>query len=95
MKRQDAELSFAALGHPVRFEALLFISQAGLEGVSAGEVGRSLNLPLTTLSFHLGRLHGAHLVERRKQGSHVIYSANRPKLAQLSLFLQHWGQAGL
>jgi DNA-binding transcriptional ArsR family regulator len=95
MKRLDAEQSFAALGHPIRFEALLLVTQAGHHGVAASDIAKSLRLPLTTLSFHLGKLHKTDLVNRRREGARVIYSANRPKLKQMALFLGAWEQAGL
>ena len=95
MKREDAEQSFAALGHPIRFEALLLITQAGHDGVAAGDIAKSLRLPLTTLSFHLGKLLKSDLVKRQRAGARVIYSANRPKLRQMAQFLGAWEQAGL
>ena len=94
MKRQEAQDAFAALAHPLRFEALLLITQAGANGISAGDIGRALKLPLTTLSFHLGRLYGADLVERRSEGKRVVYTANQLRLRQTAMFLDSWGQAG-
>ena len=69
----------AALGHPVRLAILRFVVQAGERGSAAGEIQSHVELPASTLSHHLKRLHQAE--------SSTTYAANYESLRELTTYL--------
>lgn len=48
----------------------------GLTGAPAGVIGRKLDLPPATLSFHLNALRHAGLVTSQRKGRSIVYSAD-------------------
>ena len=50
-------------------------SQAGPEGMPAGQVAEALGLAPNTLTFHFDRLRGAGLVKICCEGRSMIYAA--------------------
>lgn len=79
--------ALAALAHPTRLAAFRHLVAAGPKGLPAGEVARLLNVPHNTLSGHLAELLLAGLVNSRREGRSVIYSASLDGLAWLVGFL--------
>ena len=53
----------------------------------AGEIGRTIDLPLPTLSFHLRLLREAGLVSSRREGRSIIYIASYDAMNALVGFL--------
>jgi ArsR family transcriptional regulator len=92
IRRREAVLALAALGHKKRLDLFLAIAQVGRRGMSSGAVVKVMRLPITTISFHLGQLHKAGLIERRRHGRYLNYTVNRRKIDQLALFLQARGK---
>ncbi len=76
MEIKQAVVSLSALAHEHRLGIFRLLVQAGAEGVSAGELGRSMNMPPATLSFHLQHLRQSGLIGSQRQGRSIIYSAN-------------------
>jgi DNA-binding transcriptional ArsR family regulator len=76
-----------ALGHPVRLRILRHVVQAGPEGVAAGELQARLDIPASTLSFHLKRLAQAALLTARSEGTFLYYAADYPALRALTEYL--------
>jgi DNA-binding transcriptional ArsR family regulator len=76
-----------ALGHPVRLAVLRQVVQAGPEGASAGEIQSKLDVPASTLSHHIDRLARTGLLEARREGTFIYYSAVFPALRALTDFL--------
>jgi len=50
--------------------------QAGAEGRAAGVIAEKLDLPASSLSFHLAHLTRAGLIEQRRESRSLIYSAD-------------------
>ena len=79
--------SLAALAQDSRLEIFRLLVQAGPEGLTAGEIAERLDLPASTLSFHVKTLLHAGLIESRQQSRFVFYSANFDAMDGLIAFL--------
>ena len=76
-----------ALGHPMRLEIVRFVVKAGSEGAAAGAIQSALDLPASTLSFHLKRLSQSGLLVARQEGTFLYYSADYGSLRELTDYL--------
>lgn len=79
--------SLSALAHEGRLKAYRLLVQAGPQGLAAGEVARRLEMPANTLSTHLTVLAHADLVQSRRDGRSIIYSARFDRMGALMAFL--------
>ncbi|CAN7576489.1 metalloregulator ArsR/SmtB family transcription factor [Trinickia sp. LjRoot230] len=75
MKTKQAIEALAALAHESRLAVFRALVQAGPEGLPAGQIATLLNVPPSSLSFHLKELAHAKLVTSRQEGRFVIYYA--------------------
>ena len=75
--------SFEALGHVTRFDVLRLLIPTGVNGLAAGDISKRLDLPPNSLSFHLGRLVNAGLIECRRSGRNLFYAADYARIAEL------------
>ena len=88
MDEDKALAAFAALSQETRMRTLRLLVQAGPEGMAAGAIGEALGGATTSrLSFHLTHLEHAGLIQSRRDGRFVIYSAVFPALSGLIGFL--------
>ncbi|CAN5923759.1 metalloregulator ArsR/SmtB family transcription factor [soil metagenome] len=76
-----------ALGHPVRLAVLRHVVQAGKDGAAVGEIQAKLDVPASTLSHHIDRLARSGLLEARREGTYIFYSAAFPALRALTDYL--------
>jgi DNA-binding IscR family transcriptional regulator len=61
--------------------------RAGPAGLPAGQIAAELDLPNTTLSFHLNQLRHAGLVRFRRTGRSLIYAAEYQSMNDLLAYL--------
>jgi ArsR family transcriptional regulator, arsenate/arsenite/antimonite-responsive transcriptional repressor len=87
MKTLDAVDLLAALAQETRLGIFRLLVRHVPEGLPAGTIARRLGLPGPTLSFHLNVLAGAELVQARKKGRSILYSANIESVNRLTGFL--------
>jgi ArsR family transcriptional regulator, arsenate/arsenite/antimonite-responsive transcriptional repressor len=87
MEVLTAVSSLSALAQKSRLEIFRLLIQAGRNGVPAGKIGEELDLPLSTLSFHLSQLKQTGLVSYRREGRILFYSANYQAMNALMSFL--------
>jgi|SoiMethySBSTD1v2_1073268.scaffolds.fasta_scaffold1466489_1 DNA-binding transcriptional ArsR family regulator len=90
MTDQDVDTISAALGalaQGTRLSVFRLLVQAGPNGLPAGRISALLNIPSTTLSFHLSRLARAGLAKQLRDGRSIIYSANFEIMGNLIHFL--------
>lgn len=91
MARRDALETHAeqlgALGHPARLAILRHVVKAGREGAPAGEIQSKLDIPASTLSHHIDRLARNGLLQARREGTYIFYSAVFPALRALTDYL--------
>jgi ArsR family transcriptional regulator, arsenate/arsenite/antimonite-responsive transcriptional repressor len=68
--------ALAALAHSIRLSVFRLLVQAGPEGLAAGRIAELMEMPASSLSFHLKELHRAGLLASRQDGRWIIYMAN-------------------
>lgn len=79
---------FAALGHINRLEIFQILVKAGSGGVTIGEIASLLDIPASTLSFHLRELVRSQLVTQNKEGRTITCVANFDALNELLTFVK-------
>ena len=76
METPEATAALGALAQETRLRIFRLLVQVGPDGLPAGQIGKNLELPLATLSFHLNTLRQAGLIEFRRESRSLIYRAN-------------------
>ena len=84
---KNAVSSLSALAHQGRLSAFRLLVKAGHEGIAAGEIARTLDVPPNTLSASLTILTNAGLIDSRREGRSVIYVAKFENMAALLEYL--------
>ena len=87
MKTSEAVDSLAALAQQTRLDIFRLLVRNAPNGLPAGAIARRLRLPSPTLSFHLNVLAAAGLLQYRKNGRSITYSANLQTVYRLTDFL--------
>ncbi|MDX2276176.1 MAG: metalloregulator ArsR/SmtB family transcription factor [Hyphomonadaceae bacterium] len=87
MNKQDSVQALAALAHEHRLAIFRLLVQAGPEGKAAGEIAEALDMPASSLSFHLAHLTRAGLIAQRRESRSLIYSADFDQMNALIGFL--------
>jgi len=78
---------FSAMGAEPRLRILRLLLAAHPGGLVVNEIGEELEVASSTLSNHLDKLKNEDLVEVRREGTFLRYSANTKALAELLGFL--------
>ena len=92
-RKQDLELiaryadMLAAMGTEPRLRIMQLLLSAHPDGMVAGDVGTELGIPGSTLSHHLDKLRNEGLVNVRREGTYLWYSASADALQDLLGFL--------
>jgi ArsR family transcriptional regulator len=79
--------ALASLAQDHRLALFRLLVQAGPDGMAAGALAEALGIPNSSLSFHLAHLNRAGLIEQRRQGRSLIYTANYDAMHALVGFL--------
>jgi DNA-binding transcriptional ArsR family regulator len=87
MEKIEAVSALAALAQETRLDVFRLLVQAGPDGLPAGQIAASLNLPPATLSFHLNHLKHADLVTFRRESRSLIYAAEFAAMNGLLAYL--------
>lgn len=87
METRLAVSALSALAHEGRLGAFRMLVQAGGAGLPAGEIARRLGIPANTLSSSLNILSHAGLIEHRREGRSLIYTARYEHMTELLEFL--------
>jgi len=88
MNTNMAAKVFAELGNETRLAILLLLIKSGREGLSIAGIQAHLEIPLSTLSFHIQALASAGLVERERQGRMVMCRPNFAVLNEAVAYLK-------
>jgi DNA-binding transcriptional ArsR family regulator len=87
MEKMEALDSLAALSHATRLDIYRLLVEAGHGGLPAGVIADRIQLAGPTLSFHLNHLKHAGLVECRREGRSLIYTADFGRMNGLVAYL--------
>jgi DNA-binding transcriptional ArsR family regulator len=78
---------FSAMGTEARLRIIRLLLSAHPEGMVVGDIGSELGIPPSTLSHHLDKLKNENLVQARRAGTFLHYTANTGALQELLGFL--------
>ncbi len=84
MDEKSAVSALAALAQEARLRIFRSLVGAAPEGLTPGALSAMLDIPSSTLSFHLKELIHAQLVSVERDGRSLIY---RPAIAQMNELL--------
>jgi len=87
MESLSVIVALSALAQEHRLSIFRLLVQAGRNGVPAGKIGEKLQIPLSTLSFHLKELKQAGLIECCREGRTLFYSVNFGSMNALVAYL--------
>lgn len=86
MEEKTAVISLAALAQNLRLRIFRVLIGAAPQGMTPGALSATLDVPGSTLSFHLKELMHAGLVTQEREGRNLIY---RPSIAQMNDLLAY------
>ena len=81
MEEKAAIVSLAALAQTVRLRIFRALVGAGPGGMTPGALSAMLDVPASTLSFHLKELTHSGLVTQERESRNLIY---RPAITQMN-----------
>jgi ArsR family transcriptional regulator, arsenate/arsenite/antimonite-responsive transcriptional repressor len=86
MEEKVAVASLAALAQGMRLRIFRVLIGAATQGMTPGALSATLDVPGSTLSFHLKELMHAGLVTQERDGRRLIY---RPAIEQMNGLLDY------
>ena len=78
---------FAAMGAEPRLRIVQLLLTAHPQGLVVGDIQEELQVPNSTLSHHLDKLKNEDLVNVRREGTFLWYTANTDALQEIINFL--------
>ena len=79
--------ALAALAHETRLALFRMLVERGPDGLPAGVIADRLNVPSSSLTFHVQHLHRAGLITQRRVGRQLIYAADYGDINGLIAYL--------
>ncbi|NHR08456.1 helix-turn-helix transcriptional regulator [Chromobacterium haemolyticum] len=87
MENKTATQIFESLSSGIRLDIYRLLVRQGLEGMVAGQIASTLNLPANNASFHLKGMSHAGLVSVEQEGRYQRYRANLSLMLELIAYL--------
>ncbi len=87
MENKTATAIFESLSSGLRLDVYRLLVRKGTEGMVAGEIASTLDVPPTNLSFHLKSLTQAGMLTVGQEGRFQRYRANIPLMLDLIAYL--------
>ncbi|NYT24437.1 helix-turn-helix transcriptional regulator [Alcaligenaceae bacterium] len=87
MDTKDIVRLLAAIAHETRLQAYRYLVEAGPAGLHAGRLAELLEIPPSSLTFHLKELVHAGLLSSRQEGRFVSYSVEYAAMNSLLIYL--------
>lgn len=87
MEMKNIITALAALAQESRLAVFRLLVEAGPQGLAASKIAERLDIPPSSLSFHLKELMHADLLTQTRSGRSLIYSANFATMNGLLAFL--------
>jgi DNA-binding transcriptional ArsR family regulator len=76
MDTKQAIAALGALAHDTRLEVFRMLVQRGPDGLPAGTIAAAVDLPPSSLTFHLKQLAHAGLVTQRRVSRQIVYATD-------------------
>lgn len=87
MENQTATQLFESLSSGIRLDIYRLLVKCGLDGMVAGQIATTLDLPPNKLSFHLKGMTQSGLLTVVQEGRFQRYRANIPLMLELIAYL--------
>jgi ArsR family transcriptional regulator, arsenate/arsenite/antimonite-responsive transcriptional repressor len=87
MKKITATTIFESLSSGVRLDVFRLLVKKGFDGMVAGEIATTLDIPPNNLSFHLKAMVYADMVSVEQEGRYQRYRANIPLMLDMIAYL--------
>jgi ArsR family transcriptional regulator len=87
MEKENATKIFEALSSGVRLDVFRLLVRMANEGMVAGEIATTLDIPPTNLSFHLKAMTQTGLLTVAQEGRFQRYRANIPVMLDIIAYL--------
>jgi ArsR family transcriptional regulator len=87
MEAGEAIGALGALAHEARLKLYRLLVQQGPGGLSAGAIAQALDVPPSSLTFHLQQLQHAGLIARRRVGRQLFYATDFAVMNGLMAYL--------
>jgi ArsR family transcriptional regulator, arsenate/arsenite/antimonite-responsive transcriptional repressor len=87
MDEPEAVGVLAALAYETRLRVFRLLVQAGTNGLAAGEIAQAVDVPASTLSFHLKELERARLLRSWRVQRQIRYAFDVEGTRRLLAFL--------
>ena len=87
MKTGDVLAGLSSLAQETRLAVFRLLVRRGPGGLSAGAIADELDVPASSLSFHLHHLMHAGLITQVRQSRQLIYAANYARMNGLVGYL--------
>ncbi len=92
MHAEVAVAALAALGHGLRLEIWRLLAPYGPLGLAAGAISAHLEIPPSSLSFHLQQMTQGKVLVQRRSSRQIIYAVNNEVINSLCNFLANQGK---
>ncbi|HYM30104.1 MAG TPA: metalloregulator ArsR/SmtB family transcription factor [Candidatus Cybelea sp.] len=76
MNAKHAVAALSAIAHDHRLAIYRLLVERGPEGIPAGDIAGRLDMPPSSLTFHLQQMRHAGLITQRRLGRQLIYAAD-------------------
>jgi ArsR family transcriptional regulator, arsenate/arsenite/antimonite-responsive transcriptional repressor len=87
MKTDQAIAALGSLAQETRLSVYRLLVKRGPEGLPAGAIADALEVPASSLSFHLHQLMHAGLITQERQSRQLIYAASYERMNALVAYL--------
>lgn len=87
MDKTTATKLFESLASGIRLDIYRLLVKHGMDGLVAGQIASTLDIPSTNLSFHLKDMSISGLVSVEQEGRFLRYRANIPLMLDLIAYL--------
>jgi DNA-binding transcriptional ArsR family regulator len=87
MDAAQSVTALSALGHVTRLAIFRMLVEQGPQGLPAGMIAARLDMPPSSLTFHLQHLHRAGLLTQQRLHRQLIYGADYAVMNELLGYL--------
>lgn len=87
MKADQVVAGLGALAHETRLAIFRLLVQRGPDGLAAGVIADKLDIPPSSLTFHLQQLAHAGLIAHRRVSRQIIYATDFAVMNEITSYL--------